>query len=142
MKFIKWGFITGLTVLTGCGESSETTTTTTTTTSSSTTTLNVDDILGAWERELSFPGEPGSETVVIDFVDDGTCTIAIVEKDDSWSCEYSADGVNFTITDEGCDEPGAGSYTYSIAQDILTFSLVSDPCEDREMGITGDWDRL
>ena len=77
-------------------------------------------------------------------VDDGTCTIGSAEEDDSWSCEYSADGVNFSMTDEGCDGDGegAGTYTYTIAQDILTFSLVDDPCTDRVMGLVGDWDRL
>ena len=139
MKLIKLVAILGIATLTGCGVSSETTSTT------STTTINVDDILGSWERELSFPGEPGSETIVIDFIDDGTCTIGVIEEgEESWSCEYSADGVNFTITDAGCDGDslGEGSYTYTITQDILTFSLVSDPCEDRVMGLTGDWDRL
>jgi hypothetical protein len=58
-----------------------------------------------------------------------------------FGCMYTADGSNFHITDEDCG-PIPGDYTYVIDGDSVVFTLVSDACEDRRDGITGEWTRV
>jgi hypothetical protein len=105
-------------------------------------------ILGAWERALIVEEEEEEEEEEVHILwtglPDGSCTIMITNEE-PMTCAFSAAGGDFGITDSGCEgenEDEVGDYTYVIAGTSLTFSLVSDACEDRAFGLSGEWTRV
>ena len=73
---------------------------------------------------------------------DGTCGVELTSSmgELAFSGTYTASAGTFTMSDERCDA-GTGTYTYVIAGDQLTFTLVDDPCDDRVDTLTTDWTR-
>ncbi len=149
--------IAGLSVVAGCGGSSETTTSTSTSTTATTTsgttgtttvtetggTVGDENIVGEWWR----PKAKGPMTldVVLTTHSDESCLVELYKDSKMFEymdCSYTADGLNFTIRDTGCGMAELGNYTYVIKEPVVTFAMVADPCKERADALPGDWTRL
>ena len=100
-----------------------------------------DALLGSWRRDEAFEVDEFVADVVWTGEADGVCSVELISDElrEIFVCEYTVDGDAFTITDDECDGV-TGRYTFAISGDALSFTLVDDPCEDRQRGNRGDLD--
>jgi hypothetical protein len=97
-------------------------------------------IVSAWERTFTTEGE--DIHVIWEGLSDGNCTVGMTGEEDLTYGFFSAADGNFSIISEDCGIDDYGYYTYLIADLSLTFSLVSDACEERSMALVGEWTRV
>jgi len=97
-------------------------------------------LLGSWSRTIDEGGK--SMTVQWTGNADGNCVVAIAEyPDQGIDCTWTGDGSTFAIQDIDCG-PDFGTYDYTIASAVVTFTATDDPCSERAMIIEGAWDQL
>jgi hypothetical protein len=78
-----------------------------------------------WRNEDLLIHFTASDTVKL-FVDDKLVASALYKVKDSvltWR--------DYVVSDASCDTSIRGSYIYTIKEDVLTFRLVNDKCEER-----------
>ena len=97
------------------------------------------EIVGTWKHRF----DAGEESIRVRWLAEasGDCQVRLPDQQDQWPCTFSARSGDFSITDEPCG-PRVGNYSYTIAEDTLWFELKNDPCRDRAIGLSGEWNRV
>ena len=75
---------------------------------------------------------------VITFQADGTYLVSLNGERIVSEGQYTVAGQQVTLEDDSevCRGRGAGQYSWSFAQEVLTFTALSDPCPERQVVLT------
>jgi len=100
------------------------------------------ELVGAWSRDEPLRMDGEEVDAIWTAREDGSCTVELIFDgfSDQFRCDYTAAEGVFTMTDDECRE--AGSYTYTVSGDALSFALIEDGCEERGSALSSAWSRM